>query len=96
MKKAKEKGRCIQIRGEEILRRLPEVVSSRQAMTRRVTGVQLVDLPPSGRQDVRALPMLCQSLRDLHPPLRSWLILIVARDVHAKKKRHPAAADGRT
>ena len=54
-------------------------------MIRRVTGVQPVDLPPSGHRDVRELPTLCQSCRDLYSPLCPQLILVMARDVHAKR-----------
>ena len=39
MKMARERGGCDQIRNEKALREFPEVAPSRQAMTRRVTGV---------------------------------------------------------
>ena len=43
------KGECAKIRGDKVLRGFPEVTPSRQAMTRRVTGVLLVTAPAALR-----------------------------------------------
>ena len=82
------KERCIQIWREKVRRRLPEVTSSQQAMVQCVTGIQLMDLPPLSYRDVWALPMLCQLLHDLYPPLHPCLVLVVVCRVHVKNKKY--------